>query len=40
MAWDQINEVLYCGQKNGNIYMWNLKTDLEKPLYEMKGTSC
>ena len=32
MAWDHINEVLYCGQKNGSIYMWNLKTDLEKPL--------
>jgi WD40 repeat protein len=28
LAWDGINEILYCGQKNGNIYMWNLKTDL------------
>ena len=37
MAWDNINEVLYCGQKNGSIYMWNLKTDLEKPLCEGYG---
>lgn len=34
MAWDNVNEVLYCGQKSGNIYMWNLKTDLEKALCE------
>jgi hypothetical protein len=34
LAWDSINEVLYCGQKNGGIYMWNLKTDLEKTLTE------
>ena len=32
LAWDSINEVLYCGQKNGEIIMWNLKTDLEKAL--------
>jgi WD40 repeat protein len=32
LAWDGINEILYCGQKNGDISMWNLKTDLEKPL--------
>lgn len=31
-----MNEVLYCGQKSGNIYMWNLKTDLEKVLEECK----
>ena len=40
MAWDNINEVLYCGQKNGSIYMWNLKTDLEKPLCEGCGVRC
>jgi hypothetical protein len=28
--------VLYCGQKNGGISMWNLKTDLEKILTEGK----
>lgn len=32
LAWDDVNEVLYCGQKNGSICMWNLKTDLEKSL--------
>ena len=37
LSWDNVNEVLYCGQKNGNIYMWNLKTDLEKALYENKS---
>lgn len=36
LAWDNINEVLYCGQKNGNIYMWNLKTDLERTLVESR----
>lgn len=37
LAWDNINEVLYCGQKSGGIYMWNLKTDLEKVLSQPKG---
>eukprot|EP00919_Chromeraceae_sp_WS-2016_P078440 GHVR01185871.1.p1 GENE.GHVR01185871.1~~GHVR01185871.1.p1 ORF type:complete len:101 (-),score=2.52 GHVR01185871.1:1527-1829(-) len=39
LGWDNINEVLYCGQKNGSIYMWNLKTDLEKVLCESKISS-
>ena len=26
--------MLYCGQKNGGIFMWNLKTDLERTLTE------
>jgi WD40 repeat protein len=32
MAWDELNEVLYCGLKNGGISMWNFKTDTERPM--------
>jgi WD40 repeat protein len=32
MAWDSLNEVLYCSDKEGSITTWNLKTDIEKPL--------
>lgn len=34
MAWDGLNEILFCSQKDGNISIWNLKTDIEKPLYD------
>lgn len=37
LAWDHINEVLYCGQKNGSIILWNLKTDLEMVLHESRN---
>ena len=26
MEWDGVNELLYCGQKKGQISIWNLKT--------------
>lgn len=26
MEWDGVNELLYCGQKDGQINIWNLKT--------------
>ena len=29
MAWDGVNEILYCGEKEGQIIQWNLKTDTE-----------
>ncbi|KAL4503262.1 hypothetical protein ABPG72_000868 [Tetrahymena utriculariae] len=32
LAWDSLNEILYCGQKNGNIVIWYFKTDTEKEL--------
>lgn len=32
MAWDGISEILYCGQKEGGIDIWNLKTDTQIPL--------
>jgi len=32
MAWDGISEILYCGQKEGGINIWNLKTDTETQL--------
>lgn len=32
MAWDKMNEVLYCGMKNGGICMWNFKTDTERAM--------
>ncbi|EGR33574.1 hypothetical protein IMG5_048910 [Ichthyophthirius multifiliis] len=32
LAWDSLNEILYCGQKNGNIVIWYFKTDTEKDL--------
>jgi WD40 repeat protein len=32
IAWDGLNEVLYCSQKDGSIVLWNLKTDTEKRL--------
>jgi WD40 repeat protein len=32
MAWDPLNEILYCSDKEGNIMTWSLKTDIERPL--------
>jgi len=32
LAWDGIGEVLYCGEKDGGINLWNLKTDTETQL--------
>jgi WD40 repeat protein len=32
LAWDGIGEILYCGQKDGQINIWNLKTDTESLL--------
>jgi hypothetical protein len=26
MEWDSLNELLYCGEKNGQINIWNFKT--------------
>jgi WD40 repeat protein len=34
MAWDSLNEILYCSDKEGSITTWNLKTDIEKVLEE------
>ena len=30
MAWDNINEVLYCCGKEPTIYEWMIKTDSER----------
>lgn len=30
MSWDDINDVLYCSSKSNKIYVWILKTDLQK----------
>ena len=32
LEWDGVNELLYCGQKDGQIIIWNLKTDTETSL--------
>ena len=32
LEWDGVNELLYCGQKDGQINIWNLKTDTESSL--------
>lgn len=32
LEWDGVNELLYCGQKDGQINIWNLKTDTETSL--------
>ncbi|CAD8135461.1 unnamed protein product [Paramecium pentaurelia] len=37
MTWDGINEILYCGQKEGQINIWNLKTDTETQLQSEGG---
>jgi WD40 repeat protein len=29
LAWDNLNEILYCGEKKGKINIWNFKTDTE-----------
>ena len=38
MEFDSESELLYCGQKDGNINIWNLKTDtknyLEKNIHK------
>ena len=34
MAWDEVNEVLYCSGKNNKIYLWLIKTDSERELYD------
>ena len=32
LAWDNLNEILYCGQREGKINRWNFKTDTEDAL--------
>ena len=32
LAWDSLNEILYCGQNDGGINRWNFKTDSEDAL--------
>jgi len=32
LAWDSLNEILYCGQYDGLINIWKLKTDTESQL--------
>lgn len=37
MAWDGVNEVLYCTGKQGAIYEWLVKTDSEREMHDEKG---
>jgi WD40 repeat protein len=37
LAWDSLNEILYCGQKDGSINIWNFKTDTETALFDKDG---
>lgn len=39
LAWDGIGEVLYCGEKDGGINLWNLKTDTETQLAQKTDAS-
>lgn len=34
MAWDNVNEVLYCCGKTPLIYEWMVKTDSERILFD------
>ncbi|CAK75155.1 unnamed protein product (macronuclear) [Paramecium tetraurelia] len=38
MTWDGINEILYCGQKEGQINIWNLKNDTEIQFEDISHT--
>lgn len=37
MAWDGVNEVLYCCGKTPKIYQWMVKTDSERELFDPEG---
>lgn len=37
MAWDEINDILYCSANDSKIYLWMVKTDSEKELYDADG---
>lgn len=37
MAWDSVNEILYCCGKSPIIYEWMVKTDSERELADLDG---
>lgn len=32
MCWDHVNEIVYCGFKNGSISLWKISLNVVKPI--------